>query len=79
MHNFLTHILSGHSLSILPGIYEIGCKKKRLHFLSIGLCYGASMHDIEIPGPAQNSMHTMERLVAPWNKSAIFFPKHPAQ
>ena len=35
------------------------------------------MHDIEIP--AQNSMHTMERLVAPLNKSATFKTKHSAQ
>ena len=27
----------------------------------------------------KNSMHTMERLVAPLNKSATFSPKHPAQ
>ena len=29
-------------------IMQSGARKKKLHFLSIGL-YGASMHDVEIP------------------------------
>ena len=75
MQNILTRILSGYSLSILTtvlgnqGIYKIWCKKKGCTFCQ--QAYGDSMHDIEIP--AQNSMHTMERLVAPLNKSATFF------
>ena len=47
---------------------------KKLHFLS--KAYGASMHDIEIP--AQNSMHTMERLYSPIEKMPPF-SNHPAQ
>ena len=82
MQNFLTHIFSGYSLSILTivlrnhGIYEIRCKNKKLHFLSIRLWRfnNNAWHGI----PAQNSMHTMERMVASLNKSAIF-SKHPAQ
>ena len=81
MQNFLTRILSGYSLSILTtvlrnhGIYETGCKKKVALFVKRPM----ALQCMTLKYRHTNSMHTMERLVAPLNKSATFFSKHPAQ
>ena len=72
MQNFLTHILSGYSLSILTtvlwnhGIYEIRCKRPM------------ALQCTTLKYRHNNSVHTMERLVALLNKS-VTFSKHPAQ
>ena len=51
-----------------------GARKKKLHFLSIGLIYGAPKHDIEIP--AQKHYAHNE---APCSPIEPLFSKHPAQ
>ena len=76
MQNFPTHILSGHSLSILTMYCEIsefmksGARKK-LHFLSIGL-YGASMHDVEIPAQKEHAHNGAP--CSPTEQKCHFFP-----
>ena len=77
MQNFLTHILSGYSLSILTtvlrnhGIYDISCKKKKVVLF---VNRPIALQCMTLKYWHKNSMPTMERLVAPLNKSATFFP-----
>ena len=72
MQNFLTHILSGHSLPILTTVYceiteFIKSVAKKITFVNWPMKY---RH--------KKAMNTMEHLVAPFNKSAVF-SKHPGQ
>ena len=72
MQNFLTHILSGYSLSILWNhrIYEIRCKRKKLHFWSIGLWRFNAWH---WNTGTKTACTQWSACIAPLNKSATFF------
>ena len=76
MQTFLTHILSGHSLSILTIVLWItefmksGARKKVALFVNRSMALQCMTWKYR----HKNSMHTMEHLAAPLNKSATFFP-----
>ena len=68
MQNFLTHILSGYWLSILPivlwnhRIYEIRCNRSM------------ALQCTTLKYRHKNSMHTMKRLCSPIEQKCHFFP-----
>ena len=76
IQNYLTHSLSGYSLSILRnhGIYEIRFQKKFCQCMTLKYRHKNSTHT-----HTHTHTHTVESLVAPLNKSATFFKHHAQQ